>query len=113
MIEINDQDGIQVARFIGTDRFNATIADEIKERLTSVFSTPNSSLVVDLSGIRFIDSSGFSVFLTVMKAANNNYGELKIAAVQNEVKELFKVLQLHNIFEIHDDLNEAIQSFNT
>lgn len=112
MVEITNNDGIYVARFKDTDRFNASVAEDVKEALTAVYSTPNSSLVMDLSAIKFIDSSGFSVFLSVMKAANNNYGEFKIASVNQEVKELFKVLQLHNIFEMYDSLEDAIESLN-
>jgi anti-anti-sigma regulatory factor len=47
-----------------------------------------------------------------MKVANNNYGELKICGVSSEVKELFELLQLHNIFELFESQDECIASFN-
>ena len=42
-------------------------------------------------GINFIDSSGFGVFLSALKAANNNYGQFKICNVDEDVMELFKI----------------------
>lgn len=112
MIEVREEKGILVAKFTNEDRLNALIAEPVKESLLSYFSKPNTKLVLDLKGIRFIDSSGFGVFLSIMKAANNNYGKFKICNVSEEVKELFRVLQLHSVFEIHDDLSECMNSFS-
>lgn len=111
MIKVEDKNGILVAFFSDEDRFNALITEPVKEKLLPFFSKPNTRLVLNLEGIKFIDSSGFSVFLSLMKAANNNYGQLKICNVHPEVKELFKVLQLHNVFELYDSLDECIESF--
>jgi len=112
MIEVSEVKGILVAKFTNQDRFNSLISDPVKETLLSYYNKPNSKLILDLDGIKFIDSSGFSVFLAVMKAANNNYGEFKICNIIPEVKELFQLLQLHNIFEIHDTMEECISSFS-
>jgi anti-sigma B factor antagonist len=111
MINVEENNGILVANFSDEDRFNALITEPVKEKLLPYFSKPNTRLAISLDGINFIDSSGFSVFLSLMKAANNNYGQLKICQVNPEVKELFKVLQLHNVFELFDSIDECIESF--
>ncbi|MFW5886230.1 MAG: STAS domain-containing protein [Bacteroidota bacterium] len=92
-------------------RFNALITEPVKEQLISFFNKPNTKLVMDLGGIEFIDSSGFGVFLTIMKIANNNYGTFKLCNIKHEVMELFKLLQLHNVFEIYKSLDDCINSF--
>jgi len=112
MIEIKEDKGIIVAGFSEEDRLNSLISDSIKESLLSHYKKPNTKMILDLEGIKFIDSSGFGVFLSVMKAANNNYGEFKICHVAPDVKELFQVLQLHTILDIYDSLDECIASFN-
>ena len=111
MIEVKETNGIYIAKFTNQDRFNALITEAVKESLLPYFNKPNTKLILDLSGIQFIDSSGFSVFLSLMKAANNNFGEFKICEVDAEVMELFQVLQLHNVFEIHNSLDETLNSF--
>jgi anti-sigma B factor antagonist len=111
MIEVTEVNGVLVAKFTNQDRFNSLISEPVKETLLAYFNKPNSKLILDLAGIKFIDSSGFSVFLSIMKVANNNYGEFKICNIAPEVKELFQLLQLHNIFDIHDTLEECISSF--
>ena len=111
MLTTQNQDGVLVVKFNDTNRFNALISEPVKEELKSFFSTPNTKLVLNLEGIEFIDSTGFGVFLSVMKTANNNYGYFKMANISNEVMELFKLLQLHNVFEIYSSVDEAVKSF--
>ena len=112
MIKVTElENSIEHVVFEGIDKFNALIAEEAREQLTSLFEVPNTRVVIDLTGIKYIDSSGFGCFLTTMKSARNNYGVLKLCNADPEVKALFKTLQLHTIFEIHDTLEECLSSF--
>ncbi len=106
---IND---VTVVRFTNVSRFNALITEPVKEELKKLFNKPNTKLILDLEGIEFIDSSGFGVFLSIMKTANNNYGYFKICNITPEVMELFKLLQLHNVFEIYSTLEDCLKSFD-
>lgn len=112
MIKVEKNNGVLIARFTDEDRFNALIAEPVKEMLIGYFTKPGTKLIINLEGIKFIDSSGFGVFLSLMKAANNNNGALKICNLKSDVKELFQVLQLHNVFDICDTVEECIASFN-
>ena len=105
---IND---VVVVRFDNINRFNALIAEPVKEQLKGYFNKANTKLVLNLEGINFIDSTGFGVFLSIMKTANNNYGYFKICNITPEVMELFKLLQLHNVFEIYNTLEDCIKSY--
>jgi anti-sigma B factor antagonist len=112
MLEIKNMSDILVVSLKDSQRLNALIAELVKEKLLEFFNKPNTKLIFDLKGISFIDSSGFGVFLSTMKAANNNYGQFKICNVNADVMELFKLLQLHHVFEIYDELDPCLKSFN-
>ena len=112
MLETKNINDILVVSLKDSQRLNAMIAEPVKEQLLEYFNKSNTNLVFDLHGITFIDSSGFGIFLSIMKAANNNYGQFKICNVNSEVMELFKLLQLHHVFEIYDELNACLASFN-
>ncbi|MCB8994851.1 MAG: STAS domain-containing protein [Bacteroidales bacterium] len=112
MLKIERINDVTVVSFKGVNRFNALITEQVKEEMKALFSSPNTKLVLDLSGVQFIDSSGFGVFLSIMKTANNNYGYFKISNISEEVMELFKLLQLHNVFEIYNKRDDALKSFN-
>ena len=111
MLETNTINDIVVVKLKDTNRLNALITEPVKESLLEFFNKPNVNLIFDLQGITFIDSSGFGVFLSAMKAANNNYGQFKICNVGEDVMELFKLLQLHHVFEIYDKLDPCLASF--
>jgi anti-sigma B factor antagonist len=111
MLNTDNIDGIFVVSFNDVDRFNALITEPVKEEIKSYFSAPNTRLVLDLGGITFIDSSGFGAFLSIMRTANNNLGSFKICNISEEAMELFKLLQLHNVFEIYNSKEDALKSF--
>jgi anti-sigma B factor antagonist len=112
MLETKMIDDILVVSFKDSQRLSALIAEPVKVQLLEFYNKPKTRLVLDLQGITFIDSSGFGVFLSAMKAANNNYGQFKICNVNAEVMELFKLLQLHHVFEIYNELDPCLESFN-
>ncbi len=111
MLKTEKINNVIVVKFNNIDRFNALIVEPVKEQLKGLFNKPDTKLVLNLEGIRFIDSSGFGVFLSIMKTANNNHGQFKICNLGKEVMELFKLLQLHNVFELYDNQKECIESF--
>ena len=100
-----------VVRFENVNRFNALISDPVKEELKQFYEQPNTKLILDLQDIDFIDSTGFGVFLSIMKTANNNYGYFRICNIHPDVMELFKLLKLHNVFEIYNTVDDCLSSF--
>jgi len=112
MLETRNINDIIVVNLKDTNRLNSLITEPVKESLLEFFNKPNVNMAFDLQGITFIDSSGFGVFLSAIKAASNNYGQFKICNVNGDVMELFKLLQLHHVFEIYDGLDSCIESFN-
>jgi anti-anti-sigma factor len=111
MINIEKKDKIDVISF-SVNKINALIVDEIREAILKVFDNSNSKVIIDLKGVEYIDSSGFGCFLSVMKAARNNYSILKFANPEPRVTELFETLHLQTVFQIYSDLDTCISSFN-
>jgi anti-sigma B factor antagonist len=112
MLKTETTNGIIVVSFDNVNRFNALIAEPVKEQMKSYFVKPNTKLVLNMEGIDFVDSTGFGVFLSIMKTANNNYGFFKICNITPGVMELFKLLQLHNVFEIYNTKEDCLKSFH-
>lgn len=111
MLKTETIQDIIVVRFENVNRFNALIAEPVKEQLKQFYEQPHTKLILNLEDIDFIDSTGFGVFLSIMKTANNNYGFFKICNVQADVMELFKLLKLHNVFEIYNTMDDCVNSF--
>ncbi|HLN22081.1 MAG TPA: STAS domain-containing protein [Bacteroidales bacterium] len=110
MITIERREKIDVITF-SVNRINALITDDLREQIGKVFEVAGSKAIIDLTGVHYIDSSGFGCFLSILKTARNNYGVLKFAHPEPAIMELFKTLHLHTVFQIYDDLESCISSF--
>jgi anti-sigma B factor antagonist len=69
------------------------------------------NIVVDLSDVKFMNSSGLGMLiggLTTMKKSN---GSLKLARVGDKIESLLIITKLITIFESHDTVEEAVNSF--
>lgn len=109
MINIEKKGKIEIISF-NVNKINALITDDIRDSVNKVFDNSNSKVIIDLNGVEYIDSSGFGCFLSIMRAARNNYGILKFANPEPGVMELFRALNLHTVFQIYDDLDECLRS---
>jgi anti-sigma B factor antagonist len=110
MIRIIKKDSIDIITFT-INKINALVTEEIHEEILKAFISNNPKLIIDLTGVEYIDSSGFGCFLSVMKAAKSNYGILKFTNPEPRVMDLFKTLHLHSVFQIFDDVDTCIRSF--
>ncbi len=112
MVTVNKlENNIDHVSFINLDKFDVLVADDIRTELNKLFEVPNAKVIIDLKGVKYIDSSGFGCFLNTMKAARNNYGTLKICNIEPGVLSLFRSLQLHTILDLQDDMTSCINSF--
>jgi anti-sigma B factor antagonist len=71
----------------------------------------NSRMIFDLSETEYISSSGLRVFLATLKTLNKKNGEMKLASLQPVIRNILDISGLSNIFSIHHNLKEAMDSF--
>jgi anti-sigma B factor antagonist len=65
-------------------------------------------LVVDLSAVFYIDSSGVSLFVEVFRRIKAYGGTLGLCGLQERVRGVFEVTRLDKFFSIYDAQSEAI-----
>lgn len=110
MIKTDKRDKIDIISF-NVNKINALITEDIREEINRLSSAPSARIIIDLTGVEYIDSSGFSLFLSVMKSVRNNYGILKFANPDPRVMEVLRMLHLDTVFMIFDDLDACVRSF--
>lgn len=102
---------IELIRFTGLDRIDATICGELSSAILKYFELPGARIILDFTGISYIDSSGFGVLLKALKAARNNYGIVKLCSIDPGLMKIFSTLHFHTLFEIYDNPELSIASF--
>jgi len=111
MFIIDKKNKIDIISF-SVNKINALITEEIKEGINKVFETSNSKVIIDLKGVEYMDSSGFGCFLSILRVSRSNYGTLKFANPEPNVKEVIHTLNLDTVFQIYDNIDECIRSFS-
>lgn len=89
------------------NKLNVIIADKVKLELNNLLDSGHNNIIVDLSTITFIDSSGFGALVTVFNHARNVQARLLLANISNETKELIKITKLDQVFDIYNSVGEA------
>ncbi len=91
------------------DLYNApTLKDVIKDYI----GQQKYNIVINLAKVSYIDSSGIGALISSLSNLKKYQGGLKITNVTGSVRKVFELTKLTNFFEIYDDENSAIQSFN-
>jgi anti-sigma B factor antagonist len=74
---------------------------------------PSSKVILDLSEVNFIDSSGLGVILSCYRHLHAGNGDLKLCCLNEQVHTLFELVRMHRIFDIHKTVEEALASFES
>ena len=70
----------------------------------------HARIVVDLSGVTYIDSAGVGMMVAEQKAVQRHGGTIKLAGMTARSHHLFAMLKLKIVFEIFDNAEEAARS---
>ncbi|MDQ1334312.1 MAG: anti-sigma factor antagonist [Thermodesulfobacteriota bacterium] len=92
-------------------RLDASSARDIKEKVSSLSRENRINLVIDMAGVDFIDSSGLGSLVSSLRTVNKLGGDIKISALQDQVRAVFELTRLHRIFGIYDDSTAAAMRF--
>ena len=97
---------------IDGEHLDAKQAPLFKERVIDLVGDKGgNNVVLDLSKLQFIDSSGLGSLLSILRFLNTNQGNLKIANVSRPVRATFEIVRMHKLFEIFNSTDEALRSF--
>ena len=91
---------------------DASTAGEFQQAMTPVLEA-HSQILVDLSRLSFVDSSGLGVFLTCLRHVQSQGGELKLCGLLPPVRALFELVRMHRLFHIFDTQEAALGTFTT
>ena len=90
---------------------DTTTAGELENALYSLLKQNEYKIVVDLSGVDYISSAGWGIFIGEIKDIRHRGGDLKLSGMVGDVYEVFQLLEFHSILESYETHQEAVRSF--
>ena len=100
--------GVHIVNVSG--EIHVTTAPSFREQLNEVIESGGTTLVLDLSGVEFIDSTGLSVLLNGLRLVNQRHGRLALVCTNPTVMRLFQITSLDATFDMFADRASAIAS---
>ncbi len=81
----------------------------LRQALRQGASERPEKLIVDLSGTRYIDSSGVATLVEGLKLVQQHQGELVLAGMNERVRGVFEIARLDTVFQVAGSVEEALQ----
>ncbi|NDJ53789.1 MAG: STAS domain-containing protein [Chloroflexi bacterium] len=109
-IEFEVQDGIGIVHIKGD--LNANTSPELTTFFEENIDEEHANIVIDMKKLDYSSSAGVRALLGAARAARQNGGDLRIAAVPSLVARIFKLSQFDRIVKMFDTVEEAVQSYS-
>ena len=99
--------GDTIAAIRGVGRLNMVSAAALRETVSEALSTGRTRIVVDLSGIDFVDSSGLGALIGCLKSARQAGGDLRIAQLTSQVTMVLQLSNLDRVLKSYESTEAA------
>lgn len=108
-IKCSESNGVLVLNLKG--RLDFSTSGVLKEEILGHISRGRSKILLNLSQVDFVNSSGLGTLVSILKEIRLAKGRMAMANLATYVQEIFEITQLSHIFEIFSSIDEAIESF--
>jgi anti-sigma B factor antagonist len=86
--------------------------DSLRQTFLDLMNEGGHRLVVNLTEVNMIDSSGIGVLVRTLTQSKHHEGNLKLVNPSKLALQTLKIVGLVSLFEIFDDENQAVESYN-
>ena len=85
---------------------------DFNDLLHKLIDEDKKKIVLDLSDVKFMNSSGLGMLISGLTTMKKNDGFLKLAGATEKIESLLIITKLITIFESYDSVDEAVKSFS-
>jgi anti-anti-sigma factor len=108
-IKTQDYNDVTVVQLQG--ELDGDFTDHLQNTVTEIIGRQKTGIVFDMSEVGFIDSEGLEHLLWARDYCNENKAQLRLAGLDENCFEIFKITRLEDEFERFSELAEAVKSF--
>jgi len=85
-----------------------TASPILRQEIKKVQAAKPRSVIVDLGGVGYMDSSGLATLIEAMQQAMRNNSRIILCALTDRVRSIFEIARLDSVFQITGSLDEAL-----
>jgi anti-sigma B factor antagonist len=98
-------DGVPVVSVAG--EIDVATAPQLRDRLQARVASGNSTVIVDLLGVTFLDSTALGVLVGALKQCREAGGDLRLVIAESRTLKIFEITGLTEVFSIHSTVEDA------
>ncbi len=83
----------------------------LRDCLRDLMAQNNKKILLNLSEVSYIDSSGIGELVSGFTSVANSGGTLKLLGLTKRVKDLLQITKLYTVFDVHEEEAHAIRAF--
>lgn len=109
---ISSRDEGQTCVFkVDSVKFDSAVGAVLRNAIASRLET-NRQFVLDMAEVKLVDSGGLGALVAVLKNAKKNEAKFALVNLQKSVKLMLELSRMDRQFDIHPDLQTAIEKLN-
>jgi anti-anti-sigma factor len=83
----------------------------LDDRLSGLLREQRFKMVLNMEKVTYVSSAGWGLFISLLHKTREHHGDIKLATMSNEVKNVFNLLAFSNLINSYKTVEEALDAF--
>jgi anti-sigma B factor antagonist len=111
-IQTSEVGGVTLVNFVDRKILDAANIQELGEELFNLVEHDgHKNVLLDFSNVEFLSSAALNKLIILDKKVKSKSGQLKLCNLMPEIREVFVITRLNQLFEIEDTKDSALATF--
>ena len=107
-LDVTERDGWAVLAVGG--EVDVATAPRLREQLIGLVNQGSHRIVVDLTAVDFLDSTGLGVLVGALKRVRTHDGDLALVCDEPRILKVFEITGLTKVFAMYADVDQAVSA---
>lgn len=85
---------------------------QLLSEIDNVTSKDENKILLDLAGLKYINSSGLNIFINILTKTRKSGGDVAICCVNKKITELLVITKLNSVFNVCESPADAVKVLN-
>jgi anti-sigma B factor antagonist len=112
-LKVKQQNNVTQVEFIDRDILDEANIQQIGEEISGIIDAATTpKLLLSFSNVVHLSSAALGQLITINNRVKGRQGQLRLANIDPQIHEVFKITKLDKLFQIHDTTDAAMASFS-
>ena len=109
---IRNEDEVIKVSFLDRNILEEAYIQQIGDEISSLIDqTPNPKILLNFANVEHLSSAALGTLITINNKVRQNGGQLRLSNIDPQIYEVFVITKLNKLFQIHEEADAALASF--